>query len=117
MMKERPGKAHFVNKFGSLIFAGFCLPVSLLCLGSGERNAAPIFRGPEVVETREALSFNELLRSRPFRADALTLLEEVELPVFTGIENNASGTDGMLSTVQCACNCTCNCFCNCHCHK
>jgi len=116
-MKERTGKAHFVNKFGTLIFAGFCLPVSLLGLSSGERNADPIFRSSEVVETREALTFNELLRRRSFRADALTLLEEIEAPFFSEVGSNARETDRMLSTVQCACNCTCNCFCNCHCHK
>lgn len=116
-MKERTWKADAVKKFGSLIFTGFCLPVSILCQSSGEQKSAPIFRGRDVSETREALSFNELIRSRPFSADALTLLEEIETPFFGEVGSNARETDGMLSTVQCACNCTCNCFCNCHCHK
>ncbi|GEM_PF-2090365 len=117
MKKERIGKSSCLNRISALVFAGFCLPASFIGINSGDLTSAPIFGNSEVVEIREAISFKDLSMNRLFVVEALSILDEVEPPVFNGIENSVSGAPGQLSSVQCACNCNCNCFCHCQCHK
>lgn len=115
-MKDGKSGVKCTGRISSLIIAGFCLPASLLfcCGGPAE---APQAGHPEVLVTREALSFRDIAGGMSSNVKISDLLEGVQEPVFGGDKEGGSEAGGYLSTVQCACSCACNCFCHCHCHK